>query len=262
MSSIRRRHCLAGWILGLGSAASASAQGLPAALPPMAPGPAIMALGPTPPTVIPSPTVIQVPPGGMAPTWAPRPLDPVTLETFPPKKVAKKSRSFLWRRFQGKMLGYPEDYVPRPLGASVYDHGRIMAANGAAARLVLHRYDFKDGSAELNLRGEDQLVKLSAQLANSPFPLLIERTPDEPDLAQSRRYAVLAKLATGPCPLPSDRVLVGAPIANGLSGVDAQIIGSNALQRTQQYGPPIPINSNGVNSPSGVTSNTGGIGGP
>ncbi len=46
-----------------------------------------------------------------------------------------------------------------------------------------------------------------------------------------------------------------------MSGIDAQIIGNNAIGRTQQYGPPIPINSNGVNSPSGVTSNTG-LGGP
>ena len=261
MSLIRRRHCLAGLILGLGAAGPASAQGLPDPLPPLPPGPGILAAGPAT-QVIPTPTVIQVPPGGMLPTWAPLPLDPVTLEKFPPGKVAKKARSWPWRRFQGKMLGYPEDFVPRPLGASLYDHGRIMAANGAAARLVLHRYDFKDGSAELNARGEDQLIKLSAQLANSPFPLLIERTPDGPGLAESRRYAVLAKLATGPCPVGSERVLIGAPMAGGMSGVDAQIVGNNALGRTQQYGPPIPINSNGVNSPSGVTSGSGGIGGP
>jgi hypothetical protein len=39
-----------------------------------------------------------------------------------------------------------------------------------------------------------------------------------------------------------------------MSGIDAHIIGSNSLTRTQQYGPPIPLQSNGVNSPSGVTS--------
>ena len=44
-----------------------------------------------------------------------------------------------------------------------------------------------------------------------------------------------------------------SPRATGLSGIDAQIIGGNALDRTREYGPPIPINSNGVNSPSGVT---------
>jgi hypothetical protein len=42
-----------------------------------------------------------------------------------------------------------------------------------------------------------------------------------------------------------------------MSGTDAYVIGGNALGRVQQYGPPIPINSNGVNSPSGVTSSSG-----
>ena len=63
----------------------------------------------------------------------------------------------------------------------------------------------------------------------------------------------------GPCPATSDRVLVGSPIAHGLSGPDAQIIAGNALNRTLGYGPPIPINSNGVNSPSGVTISAGAV---
>lgn len=259
MSLIRRRRCLAGMIFGLGAAGSASAQGIPEALPPLPNGPA--AIAPAGPVVIPTPNVIAVPPGGMAPTWAPYPLDPVTLEKFPPKHIPKKERSWGWRRLQGKFLGYPEDFIPRPLGAAVYDNNRIMVANAAGAKLVLHRFDFEDGSAELNARGQDQLARLTLQLASSPFPLLIERTPEDPGLAEGRRLAVLAHLARGPCPMPSDRVLVGAPIPAGMSGIDAQIIGNNAIGRTQQYGPPIPINSNGVNSPSGVTSNTG-LGGP
>ncbi len=132
-----------------------------------------------------------------------------------------------------------------------------MVANAAEAGLVLYHYDFVEGSSELNPRGGDQLAKVAAQLAVSPFPLIVERTPDDPALAESRRYAVLARLARGPCPVPSDRVLVGVPKAHGLSGTDAQVIAGNALGRTQQYGPPIPINSNGVNSPSGVTSGSG-----
>jgi hypothetical protein len=123
--------------------------------------------------------------------------------------------------------------------------------------LVLHRFDFVEGSTELSPRGGDQLAKIAAQLAVSPFPLIVERTPEDPALAESRRYAVLARLARGPCPVTSDRVLVGVPKAHGLSGTDAQVIAGNALGRTQQYGPPIPINSNGVNSPSGVTSGSG-----
>ena len=136
----------------------------------------------------------------------------------------------------------------------MYEHGKIMVANAAAARLVLYQYDFVDGTSELNTRGMDQLAKFTAQLANSPFPLIVERTTLDPSLADRRRYAVLARLAAGPYPMPSDRVLVGIPSATGMSGIDAQIIGANALTRTGQYGPPIPLQSSGVNSPSGSSS--------
>ncbi|WP_435016324.1 hypothetical protein TA3x_003889 [Tundrisphaera sp. TA3] len=232
----------------------AAGQGLPDPLPPLPPGAGpVLAVEAAPRMITTSPPV-QVPPGGPAPTWAPPPIDPPALYRHPPKHVDAKARSWRWRRTQGKFWGYPEEYCPRPLGASLYDHGRAMVANGAAARLILLRYDFVDGSSELNDRGIDQLARASVQLASSPYPLLIERDPDHPGLAERRRLTVLAALASGPMPVPSDRVLVGQPIAHGLAGIEAHIINDNALNRTEQYGPPIPINSNGVNSPSGVTN--------
>ena len=254
MSLIRRRRLVAGFILGLGTAGSSSAQDLPQVFP-ADPAGAQPGAFVSPSTVVrPFPPVMEVPPEGVRPLWAPAPIDPIALQRHQPGKVEKKAWSWHWRRVQGKFWGYPEEFEPRPLGASVYEHGRIMAANATAARLVLYQFDFIEGTSELSPRGLDQLAKFTAQLAASPFPLLVERTPADPALAESRRYAVLARLARGPCPLPSDRVLVGVPTPNGMSGIDAHIIGSNSLTRTQGYGPPIPLQSNGVNSPSGVTS--------
>jgi hypothetical protein len=213
------------------------------------------------PIVRPLPPVIVVPPEGVGPVWTQRPIDPVALQKLDkPGFIQRKLDSWHWRRVQGRFYGYPEEFQPRPLGAALYEHGKIMVANGAAARLVLYRYDFIEGTAELSPRGIDQLVKFSAQMSVSPYPLIIERTIGEPSLAESRRYAVLAKLAGGPNPMTSDRVLVGVPIPNGMTGTDAQIIAGNGLQRTQGYGPPIPLLSNGVNSPGGVTSGSSGSG--
>ena len=259
MSLIRRRRWVAGLILGLGPAASSRAQDLPPALPdgagtpPSAPAPAVA----TTPIFRPDPIPVIVPPGGIRPTWYPAPIDPIALKRHEAKHVEHKAHSRLWRCLQARFWGYPEEYEPRPLGASLYDHGLAMAANGAAARMTLYRYDFLPGSSELSPRGIDQLAKISAQLAVSPFPVIVERTPNEPTLAESRRYAVLAQLARGPIPVTSDRVLIGVPRPVGLAGPDAQVIAGNSLGRTQGYGPPIPINSNGVNSPSGVTSSSG-----
>jgi len=260
MSLIRRggRTASAAILLGLVGASSSPAQGLPDPLPPL-PASAPVTI-PVVAEVRPTPPVVFVPPGGMRPTWALPPVDPVAIATHEPKHVDRKASSWFWRRFQGKVLGYPEDFTPRPLGAALYDHGRIMVANGAAARMTLYHYDFVEGSAELTPRGLDQLAKLGPQLAASPYPLIVERTREDPALAASRRFAVLAALAKGPCPVTSDRVLVGVPIANGLSGRDAQLIDANAMSRTLGYGPPIPINAVGVNSPSGVTISSPSVG--
>ncbi len=268
-----RRTRLAGLVAGVGFSVVAigPARGqapLPDALPPLpapmleAPSGAVGGPGmviPNVPEVRPTPAVVQVPPDGFRPTWSREADDPVATARRGPKHVEFKKRSTFWRRLQGRFYGYPEEFVPRPLGAAVYDHALAMTANGAAARLTLYDYDFIQGSNELSSRGVEQLSKLAPQMLAGPYPLIVERTPENPGLASSRREMVAARLAGGPCPIPPDRVLVGTPIANGLSGINGQIISGNALGRVQQYGPPIPINSNGINSPGGVTINAGNV---
>lgn len=252
-----RRPLIAGLLAGIVPCGSLGAQDLPEALPP----PATVAATPHPAgtTVIPSPAVVQVPPGGPQPTWLPGPIDPVALTRRSPFHVERKIRSWHWRRHQGKFFGYPEEFAPRPLGAALYDQNRTMVANGAAAKLVLFDFDFEPGTSRLRPRGRDQLIRMTAQLAASPYPLIIERTLENPALAEARRSTVLAELAAGPLPIPADRVLVGLPKPYGMAGNDADIIYSNSLQRTRLYGPPIPLNSNGVNSPGGVTNNVSGV---
>jgi hypothetical protein len=258
----RRRHQVAGFILGLVPAATASAQGLPPVFPPSADpaAPPVASNGVGSPIFRPIPPVVLVPPEGAGPIWNKQPIDPIALEKLDshPGFFHKKLHSWHWHRAQGRFYGYPEEFQPRPLGAALYENGKVMVANAAQARLVLFRYDFIEGTAELSPRGMDQLIKFSAQLAVSPYPLIIERTIGDPGLADARRFAVLAKLAQTPYPLMSDRVLVGVPIPNGMTGSDAQIIAGNGLSRTQNYGPVIPLLSNGVNSPSSVTGGGGG----
>jgi hypothetical protein len=237
MSRMKPRIFAPSLFLGLVPAGSAIAQGVPDPLPPLP-----IVAGSTVP-------VILVPPALTGPPI----VDSAALVRHSPKHVDRKRNSFVWRRLQGKMLGYPEDFAPRPLGASIYDHGRTMVANGDVARLALFQYDFVQGTEQLNPRGREQLAKHAARLAEGPYPLFIEPTAD-PKLAQGRRLAVLNATASWPFPIAPERVVVGRPSSTGLSGIEAQIIGANAMDRTAKYGPPIPINSNGVNSPSGVTS--------
>jgi hypothetical protein len=51
-----------------------------------------------------------------------------------------------------------------------------------------------------------------------------------------RRQSVLAALAPGPFPVPAERVVVGPTIANGLSGVDAEMVNQNLMIQTMTNG--------------------------
>jgi hypothetical protein len=143
------------------------------------------------------------------------------------------------RRMQAKCVGYLDEFQAPPLGHAVYLHGRAQVENGEAARMVLHLYDFEEGGARLTLRGRDQLAKIEHMLASNFFPIVIERTPEAPALAEARRAIVLQVLAHGQFPVPPERVVVGQPPNPGLRGVEAELIYSNQLGVTRSSGAPI-----------------------
>ena len=117
---------------------------------------------------------------------SPRPptlVDPAALARHPPKHVAHKRESFHWRRLQGRLLGYPEDFRAPPLGAALYDHGRTMVANGEAARLSLFQYDFVQGRMRAESPGPGSAREARGEAGRRPVSLIIEPTPDDPALA-------------------------------------------------------------------------------
>jgi hypothetical protein len=133
-------------------------------------------------------------------------------------------------------LGFESEFEPVPLGASVYATYRNHVANGVAARMVLYHYDFVDCSPVLNIRGQDHVAKIAAMMAGNSFPVIVERIPSNPVLAEARRLAVLNQLGRGGAAIPSERVVVGPPIANGLHGAEAEIIYQNLLSQTRERG--------------------------
>ena len=168
-----------------------------------------------------------------------------------------------WVRFkcclQSLFLGFPEEFEEVPFGYDLYAHGRTMVANGEAAGMVFYNYDFIDGHPELNLRGLDHLVRVAHLLTTNPAPIVIERTPCAPGLAEARRLVVLNELAQGPCPVPPERVVIGKPLAPGLSGREAELIYGNLLLQVQSTGARAVL---GVgNAPTGTSGTTTGAGG-
>ena len=76
--------------------------------------------------------------------------------------------------------------------------------------MVLYEYDFVRGTANLNQRGKDQLAKIAELLPRNFHYVIIEWTPANPQLAESRRVTVLNDLAQKPFPVPQERVVVGS----------------------------------------------------
>src|SRR5260370_2618585 len=137
-------------------------------------------------------------------------------------------------------LGYAEEFEAVPLGYDVHLSMRTQVVNGEAARMVLYHYDFVDKGSKLNLRGKDQLAKMAGMLDHNFFPIVIERTPTNPALAEARRLAVLNELAAGPFPVPPMRVVIGQPPATGLQGREAILIYQNLIRQTTTPAIPSP----------------------
>jgi len=146
---------------------------------------------------------------------------------------------------QAHMWGYHKEFEAPPLGATLHTHFRVMVANGEAANMVLYRYDFVDGSDSLNLHGRDQLTKIACIAAQNHFPIVIERTPEDPKVAEARRAAVLNLLSMNNIPVTPDRVVIGPSIATGLSGVDAIEINVRMMENLRVQGAAVPIPAGG-----------------
>jgi hypothetical protein len=111
-----------------------------------------------------------------------------------------------------------------------------MVANGNAARMVFYNYDFLEGSNKLNIRGHDKLVKISRMLPTNFFPIVVERTPSNPELAEQRRAGLLAELVNSRFPVPPERVVIGPPIAAGLAGFEGVFVYGNQLRALASEG--------------------------
>jgi hypothetical protein len=151
------------------------------------------------------------------------------------------------RHLQEHFLGYPEEFNEWPLGYAVYASARTQLSNAQAGHLVFYHYDFDDGTSRLNLRGQDKLAKLGLYLPTTFSPVVVERTPKEAGLDESRRLALVNALGRGSFPVPEERVVIGPPIANGMMGMEAASIYNNEL--------------NSIRSGGAITGGVAGIGG-
>ncbi|MCY2986396.1 MAG: hypothetical protein NTY19_00770 [Planctomycetota bacterium] len=158
-------------------------------------------------------------------------------EPIPPCADGVTRRSF-WEGFKSHMQwshwGYPEEFQKVPIGTSFRANRQVQIANGQAAGLVLYRYDFCDETGlegpGLNAHGQKRLYLMLVQCRlGGGHPLVIERTPDNPQLDLARRNFVLKVLNDARV---SSAVVVGEPLAKGMPGAEALLLGTSVLGQT------------------------------
>jgi hypothetical protein len=277
MRRTRRVWCqAAGLLLAATAVSPALAQGgngklvLPEDMPPRALPPGGKGAAPTRTDgeILPTPRVEPVP----APVVQPAPAPAVAPTAAGCGAGCEaKGGGWSWQRWraekhawcQAHLWGYPAEWDAPPLGAAVHAHFRTMVANGEAASMVLYHCDFVDNTSALNLHGRDQLSRIAAIMANNGAPIVIERTPCAPGLAEARRTAVLNILAFNNIAVPPDRVVIGPSLAAGLPGVDASLLYGYSLRNlgTQAQPLPVPASGSGVGYSSGSGFGGGGMGG-
>lgn len=125
-------------------------------------------------------------------------------------------RGFVQRvaRFFG--LEWRERLFSPPLGSSLREHVIRHRVGGRAARAVLYNYDFQPNSSELNQRGREHVRKLAVWVRESGVRVVVEHTPNSPELAVARQQVVIGQLQNLGISDASDVVMIGRPLVRGL----------------------------------------------
>jgi hypothetical protein len=95
-----------------------------------------------------------------------------------------------------------------------------MKAKADPHRFMLYRTDFLPGTNRFSPPGAARVSLMAARLPGWLGPLVVEGTPDQPGLAEARRHAVLATLASLGQVVVPERVMIGPMLYPGTLGTD------------------------------------------
>lgn len=140
----------------------------------------------------------------------------------PIKAVSRRYHS-IHHHLQDSMFGYPEYFAEPPHGYFRDEASRIQQAKTEIHKYTLYRSDFKAGTDQLSPTGAARLNMLAMNVGSWTGPLIVEWTPEEPDLAESRKGRVLTLLQNGGISIAPERFLIGPPTSFGLPGAEADV---------------------------------------
>jgi hypothetical protein len=142
---------------------------------------------------------------------------------------------------QDDVIGYPETFVEPPLGSFVNRQLAIQVSKADTHRFTVYHTDFLPGTDRFSPVGASRFNLMYARLATWPGPIYVEWTPDQPELAEVRRRAILDTLAEAGSPMPAERVVIGPSTSPGAVGVEASGNYYNMIGRSQSASLGLPL---------------------
>lgn len=151
-------------------------------------------------------------------------------------RTCPTERGSSWSRYkarrQGQYWGYPEYFEEVGFGVLSTDLFCPQILRGEAARMTIYECDFFTGTARLNPRGLQRVRQLAEKAAVTGQTIVVQSLGDTLD--HERYQSVLAMAATTQLNLA--QIVSGTPIAAGVSGEEALIHRSTALDNVRDYG--------------------------
>jgi hypothetical protein len=142
---------------------------------------------------------------------------------------------------QDKFVGYPDTFIEPPLGFYVNEQLGVQVAKANTHRFTLYRSDFLPGTAAFSPNGASRFNIMAARIPSWPGPILVEWTPDQPELAEKRRAAILDTMQNAGMPLVAQRVVIGPSPYPGAMGVEAVNHSGNTILRSGAAAPMFPL---------------------
>ncbi len=111
-----------------------------------------------------------------------------------------------------------------PLGSIVRAHDQVMETNAEAADFIMPRMNFVGQTAELTSDGKDHILEIAARMRSTPFPVIVEREPNnsDPELDALRRNLVAQILYDLGNPDAQQRTIVGTAYGPGYWSMPGQ----------------------------------------
>jgi hypothetical protein len=142
---------------------------------------------------------------------------------------------------QDDFIGYPETFIEPPLGSYVNRQLAIQVSKADVHRFTVYQTDFLPGTAQFSPIGASRFNLMYGRLPAWSGPIYVEWTPDQPELADSRRRRILTTLASAGSPMPAERVVIGPSPYPGAIATEAVGNYNNMIFHSQSAALGLPL---------------------